>query len=55
MLDLDAKVVGTEFRGAIQIAAFRFLATLDDVPVSIDGSTTTEKEPMDRSFMRCGT
>jgi RimJ/RimL family protein N-acetyltransferase len=33
MLDLADQVVGTEFRGATQLGAFRYLATANDYPV----------------------
>jgi len=35
MLDLDARVVGTEFRGATQIAALRFLASAGGHPIGM--------------------
>jgi hypothetical protein len=33
MLELADQVVGTEFRGATQLGAFRYLATANDQPI----------------------
>jgi hypothetical protein len=35
MLDLDEQVVGTEFRGATQTTAYRFLASREGHPVGL--------------------